>query len=75
MLLCSKCERGCLCVFPVVPFSWGSSHLAEPAHFLNSARFTWPCPRPQLSLFYPLNMTPAGSQSSAAANHNMAPPL
>ncbi len=72
-LLRSKCERGCTCVFPVVPFGWENSDLAESANLLEANRFTWPCPRPQPSPFYPSGRPISANLSSAPATHNMAP--
>lgn len=73
MPLRSECERGCMCVSPVVPFGWESSDLAESANVLKADRFTWPCPRPQLSPFYPSGRPTSASLTSAPATRNMAP--
>lgn len=72
-LLKCECERGCSCVFPVVPLACKSSDFAETAKFLKPDRFTWPCPRPQPSLFYPSGMPISASLSSAPATRSMAP--
>lgn len=73
MLLGSECERGCTYVFPVVPFGWESSDLVESANLLKTNGFTWPCPRPQPSPFYPSGTPISASPSLAPATHSMAP--
>lgn len=74
MLLRSRCERGCMCVFPVGPFGWKSFWFSWVCKILlKTDRFTWPCPRPQPFPFY-LSGTPVSAGlSSVPANHNMVP--
>lgn len=62
----------CVCI-PRGPIWLGKLWFSWVCKFIKTDGFTWPCPRPWPSPFYPSGMPISASLSSAPATHNMAP--